>query len=150
MAKGMKSRSGHPTDRVLVEACRKDCPAGFVLVRQIAFVKNLGKIKKQAEVEFGKGNVVIMDGHYQLFTSHKHTHTTGVKMTKLIETGCRIYAKVAEQKKRRSVTVNGKEVEAGPPDWTHECLCGVSPVVPQTERCAACTWGDYKHINGDW
>lgn len=37
------------------------------------------------------------------------------------------------------------------PDWTKGCdTCGASPVVPATEMCGPCTWGEAETKEGNW
>ena len=37
------------------------------------------------------------------------------------------------------------------PDWTRTCIiCGATPIVPLTEMCGPCTWGEAETVNGGW
>jgi hypothetical protein len=48
----------------------------------------------------------------------------------------------------RSAKKHAKDVS---PDWTVECyLCGAVPIVPLTEMCGPCTWGEAETAEGNW
>jgi len=133
-------RPDHP---LLVAATAKDCPPGFVLDRQIQYVKGIDTVRKKAVNQHGKDNVVVLAGHYELFTGrHKE-----LPRAEFLKAGCRVYVRKQEVRKRRELPGGG---EAGPPDLSRECACGARPVEPTTGKCAACLWGDYKNIGGDW
>lgn len=37
------------------------------------------------------------------------------------------------------------------PDWTRKCkTCAERPIVPFTELCGVCTFGDQECANGNW
>jgi hypothetical protein len=37
------------------------------------------------------------------------------------------------------------------PDWTKNCItCGATPVVPMTEMCGPCTFGEASTAGGKW
>lgn len=37
------------------------------------------------------------------------------------------------------------------PDFEHQCEnCGHSPIVPLTNMCGPCTWGEVETLDGEW
>ena len=36
------------------------------------------------------------------------------------------------------------------PDWSRTCVCGGSPVVPETGMCGPCTFGEADTASGNW
>ena len=37
------------------------------------------------------------------------------------------------------------------PDWTKKCIiCGATPILPVTEMCGPCTFGEADTANGNW
>lgn len=46
---------------------------------------------------------------------------------------------------------NPKKKHRTEPDWSSICeICGASPVVPNTDLCGPCTFGEADTANGDW
>ena len=37
------------------------------------------------------------------------------------------------------------------PDWTKKCIvCGATPIMPATEMCGPCTFGEADTAGGNW
>lgn len=37
------------------------------------------------------------------------------------------------------------------PDWSKKCMvCGETPIVPVTEMCGPCTFGEADTVKGNW
>lgn len=131
----------HP---MLIAECKRKGPEGFTPIRQYPYLKNLDKIRKQFEAKHGKDNVVILKGHCQRFTR-------GGSHVEWFKEGCVIYVKDQPKTKRRTVWVNGKEVEAGRPDWSKPCIsCGMVPTEPNTNLCGPCCFGEWATDGGKW
>ncbi len=58
-------------------------------------------------------------------------------------------------KKKSRVTENGRVLDADDPriqpDWRGSCMaCGASPILPLTDLCGPCTFGDAETSGGNW
>jgi len=58
-----------------------------------------------------------------------------------------------KKKGKIDLTFNGRKVspESARPDWTRHCLsCGSSPILPITDLCGPCTFGEADMTGGGW
>jgi len=54
-------------------------------------------------------------------------------------------------KKRKPKEVKKAKPEQTEPDWTKKCIvCGATPIVPMTEMCGPCTFGEAETAGGNW
>jgi hypothetical protein len=141
----------HP---LLIEACLKKAPEGYVPIKQCTDCQE-GAIKKDMVAEYGKDNVQIVRGHFEIFKDKSTKKLVALP----IERGCIVYVRKSrldamEERKQRLLVLDPKTkkmVPAGDPDYAHECTsCGDKPVVPQTQMCGVCTWGELDRANGNW
>lgn len=77
-------RLEHPLIKETVAKYAKD---GFVPLRQVTVGRAVGKIVKEVRAEYGKDNVRVRPGHYQVFKEGKHFRLTH------FDNGCIIFVK---------------------------------------------------------
>ena len=138
---------GHP---LLVQACMKHCPAGFLPFRQYVLVKQFDHLRKKLRETYGKGNIHLVSGHFQIFKEESVLKAVHFKNGATFYLRAGIVETTKEHPRKRMFHA-GREIEAGPPDWTRGCsACGDKPVVPQTGLCGPCTFGESITANGNW
>lgn len=111
------------------------------------------KVRKEAGQKYGKENVHVERGHWQLF---KPSSKRGLEPIGF-PNGCRLYVRAAVldalPKPPRMVRPMNKfhEEPAGKPDWSTKCsACDAVPIVPQTGLCGPCSFGDESTAGGNW
>ena len=138
----------HP---LLVEACMKHAPVGYVPVRQFpsATTGNAMKVvKNQFRVE--SKEVYLVKGHYQLFKRKD------VYFATYYPNGCMVFIPQSvvtkkQVKHRTFFNTTSKKVEEAVQDWDCECTsCGDKPVVKQTRLCGVCQFGELSCQGGNW
>ena len=52
---------------------------------------------------------------------------------------------------KRDEIMSTEEKDELRPDWTQKCeVCGARPIVPCTDLCGPCTWGEADTRYGGW
>ena len=53
-----------------------------------------------------------------------------------------------KRQQRKEDIPDPKEIE---PDWSKKCIvCGAKPILPATEMCGPCTFGEAETAGGNW